>query len=56
MLFLLSDKARKWANDNINYESYQVISDGIAIYHRCIKDIYEAMISEGFNGNDFKIV
>lgn len=48
VLYPVSEKAREWVENNVNYESYQVIGKGIGIEHRYIDPIVEAMVEEGF--------
>jgi hypothetical protein len=50
-VFILSaftDRAVKWIGENVRYEGWQKVGDGgIAVEHRYIEPIVEAMIEDG---------
>jgi len=58
LLALLSDKAKKWSEKHLNYESWQLVGGlGISIDWRYIESIREAMLKDGLkNGKDFKVL
>lgn len=52
----LTESAREWIEENIHHESYQIYAGGIAISHRYIEEIVDAMLAEGFElDKDFTI-
>ena len=52
----ISKEARDWIEEHVQYESWNMIGEGIAIEHRYVESIVEAMLDEGFaDGEDFTI-
>jgi hypothetical protein len=56
-LWPLTDDGRKWVEENVNYEPWQQSGAAIAIGHRFIGQIVEAMKAAGFVlGTDFAVL
>ena len=52
----VSQQAKEWVDEHVQYESWNMMGEGIAIEHRYIGPIVEAMLNEGFiNGQDFTV-
>ncbi len=46
-LAVLTPEAEKWAQDNLNAESWQWQGNAIGIDHHYIEDIVEGMVEDG---------
>ena len=52
----LSNKGKEWINENMIYESWQIIMGGIAVDHHSIEDIAYGIKDAGLNQNDMEII
>ena len=52
ILVPVSEKAKNWVEENVSYESYQMIGSGISIEHRFIDPIVSAMEEAGLKHNE----
>jgi len=52
----LTDAAKVWVEDNVNYESYQAINGGVVVEWRYIESIIGGMEESGLElGRDFEV-
>ena len=52
----LSQEAGDWIEEHVQYESWNMIGEGIAVEHRYVGPIVEALLNEGFaEGDDFTV-
>jgi len=51
-----TDEARNWIEENVHYESYQMLRNSVAVEHRYIADIITGMMEAGLVVNkDFSV-
>ena len=54
ILWWLTSEAEKWIRENVCFEEYQKLGNGIAIDHHYIEDIVDGLLAKGFKpGVDF---
>ena len=54
LLIPWSEEARAWIEENVDYEGYQMVGQGIGVEHRYIKDLVRGMQECGLQyGEDF---
>lgn len=52
----VSEEAKNWVEENVNYEDYQIVGSGIAVEHRHISPIVSAMKEAGLKySEDFLV-
>jgi len=53
---MLTPKAKKWAKENIQYESWQIFGEAIAIDNiKMAENIFEGLKEAGFKSKDFEM-
>ena len=51
-----TDEAKNWIKENVQYESYQMLGNSVAVEHRYIADIVAGMTEVGLVVNkDFSV-
>lgn len=56
LLKMLTPKAKKWAKENIQYESWQIFGEAIAIDNiKMAENIFEGLKEAGFKSKDFEM-